>query len=291
MNIAAWIEATRPKTLAASIIPVIVANSLAYSNNTFNLKIALITLICAILIQITSNFYNEVYDFWRGADNEDRLGPKRQVASGVISAKAMLITTICLSFLTFALGLILVSYSGIYVLLIGLLSLIFAWAYTGGPYPLAYKGLGDVFVFIFFGLIAVNGAFYVQTQELNFAVLVASIAPGLLSANILSVNNIRDIETDIKANKITLAVRLGKINAIRLYIFANIFAYLSIVYLSILMDNLLMLMPLITIALAFKITKSLYSSSGKEMNKLLALTGLQLMLTGVITALVLIFTK
>lgn len=284
-HIKPYLEATRPKTLAASIVPVSIGTAAASTTVSIDWFIFSVIFICAMFIQIISNFINEIYDFKRGADNSERLGPRRQVASGAISAKSMTIASISLIIITFLIGLILVEHSGPAVFLIGIFSLFFAFAYTGGPYPLAYNGLGDIFVFIFFGLAAVNGTYFIFTGEVNFVSLFASIPPGLLSANLLGVNNIRDIETDIKANKITLAVRIGKAKAIVLYRLLIVISYLSIVILFAVTNNPLILLPFVLMPYALKLFKEVAVKQGVELNSVLAGTAKHLFLFGLLTVL------
>ncbi len=285
MNFRAWIEATRPKTLPASIVPVLMGSSLAYSLGYFRWDLFAITIICSILIQITTNFFNEVYDFKKGADSNNRVGPKRQVASGVISPKSMMIASLALTLITFILGLYLVYSSGFIILIVGILSLVFAFLYTGGPYPLAYNGLGYLFVFVFFGLVAVNGTFYVQTGELNFLSIVLSIIPGLLSANILNVNNIRDIETDHLVGKITLSYKLGKEIAIIMYIISTLFSFLLIIPIYLITENLFAFLPLISLPLAIQLIIHIRKKSGRELNSVLAKTGGLLFIYGILSSL------
>jgi 1,4-dihydroxy-2-naphthoate octaprenyltransferase len=286
-----WIEATRPKTLAAGIVPVLVGSSAAYHEHNVNLFIMGITLLCSVMIQIITNFFNEFYDFKKGADNENRIGPKRQVASGDITPQFMMYVTIGLLIVTFLFGLILVQYAGILILFIGIISLLFAFLYTGGPYPLAYKGLGDIFVFIFFGLIAVNGSYYVQTGEFSYLALISSVAPGLLSANILNVNNIRDIETDYKVGKITLSYRIGKKYAILMYRISTVICYIIPFILYIYIDNFVILLPFLSLPLALKLFFDINSKSGSELNKVLAMTGVLLLLYGILNSISLILAK
>jgi 1,4-dihydroxy-2-naphthoate polyprenyltransferase len=205
-----WIDAARPKTLAAAIVPVVVGTSIAYSDGFFDAVPALLALICAILIQIGTNFANDYYDFVKGADTDQRVGFKRATSSGLIPARAMYLATIFTMLAAFLIGLLLVWHAGWIVLLIGVLSLIFGIAYTGGPYPLGYNGLGDVFVFVFFGIIAVMTTYYVQALEWSTATFWASLAVGALSTNILVVNNLRDVPTDKMTGKKTLGVIFGE---------------------------------------------------------------------------------
>ena len=170
-----WYLASRPKTLPASLIPVLIGASIAYYDNSIEVGYLIITFVCALLIQIITNFINEIYDYKKGADNEERLGPKRFVASGEISVKTMKYVSTILIIITFLLGLILVYGAGLLILAIGIFSLLFAYLYTAGPFPLAYKGFGDLFVLIFFGVVAVSGTYYIQTHSINIIVIIQSL--------------------------------------------------------------------------------------------------------------------
>lgn len=204
-----WLAAMRPKTLAAAMAPVLVGIGLAWRSGEVDYFIASIILVCAFLIQIGTNFANDYYDFIKGADTEDRIGFIRATSNGLIRPEAMKRATFLTMFLAFLIGLILVWYGGWTILLIGVLSIIFGIAYTGGPYPLGYNGLGDIFVFIFFGIIAVTGTFYLLSGEWSLIALISSIPIGALSVNILVVNNLRDVEQDKVVGKRTLGVLLG----------------------------------------------------------------------------------
>ncbi len=278
-----WLEATRPKTLAAGIIPVLIGVAAASSQTEINFGIAALVLICSILIQIITNYINEIYDFKKGADTESRLGPRRQVASGNISLGSMTIVSTVLIIITLALGLVIVAYSDLWILLVGVLSLFFAFAYTGGPYPLAYNGLGEIFVFLFFGVIAVNGTYYIFTGEINYFSLLASFPPGFLSANLLQVNNIRDIETDELVNKKTLAVKIGRSKAILLYQAFNYLSFLPIALIILFInDNYFLWLPLVTIPLAMKLNFEILKHTGKSLNKILGLTAGLLFIFGIL---------
>ncbi len=286
-----WLEATRPKTLAASIIPVMLGTAAASIYSQINLPIALLILICALLIQIITNYINEIYDNRRGADRSDRLGPKRQVASGVISEKKMAIVTSVLIIITFLIGLNIVAYSDYIVLIIGVISLLFAYLYTGGPYPLAYNGLGDVFVFIFFGLFAVCGTYYVFVGRIDTVALLVAVPPGLLSTNILAVNNIRDIKTDEVANKITLAVKLGRKNAAKLYQILNLSSYIAVITLAFVTASYFIILPILTLPLALKLNFDIAHKQGAALNQTLANTGKLLFLFGILLTAGLLATK
>jgi 1,4-dihydroxy-2-naphthoate octaprenyltransferase len=205
----AWWLAIRPATLTASAAPVLVGTGAAWADGKFSLGPALAALIGAALLQVGANFANDVFDFERGADNADRLGPQRATQQGWISA-AQMKRAMWLSFAAAtAVGLYLTSIAGWPVLALGLLSIAAAYLYTGGPKPYGYLGLGDLAVFVFFGFGAVAGTYYVQALSVSRLALLASIPIGALATAILVVNNLRDIETDARAGKNTLAVRLG----------------------------------------------------------------------------------
>jgi len=278
----AWMLAIRPKTLPAGAVPVILGSALAASDGRFSMFPALVALICALGIQVATNFINEIYDFRKGADTAERLGPTRTVAAGIISEKTMIKVSAALVGTVFLLGLYLVYTSGWPIFIIGLLSLLFAWAYTGGPYPIAYSGLGDIFVFVFFGLVAVGGTYYVQAHTLSPLILLAAVAPGAFSVNILLVNNIRDIATDRIVGKMTLPARIGGEWARKLYIVLTVIAFLVPVLLSINGFSKWGMLSLISAPLAFSMIRKLYASEGRELNDVLAGTGKLMTLHGLL---------
>ncbi len=204
-----WLEAARLRTLPAAVIPVATGLTLAAIDGFTNVFIAAVTLVTAMLIQIGTNFANEYYDYLKGADSEDRIGFLRATSAGLIAPKTMKRATIGTMALAFLIGLILVWHGGWIILTIGILSLLFGYAYTGGPYPLAYNGLGDLFVMIFFGIVAVNGTYFLLTTAISYPVFIASLSCGALATNILVVNNLRDTDTDRKVGKRTLGVLFG----------------------------------------------------------------------------------
>ncbi|GHC00087.1 1,4-dihydroxy-2-naphthoate polyprenyltransferase [Cerasicoccus arenae] len=210
MKIGVWILAARPKTLPAAIAPVLVGTALAAHDGQFAATPAFICLAFALLIQIGTNFANDYFDFVQGADNEQRIGPTRAVAAGLISPKAMRYATIVVLTLAFLVGMFLVYWGGAWLVLVGLVSIFCAITYTGGPYPLGYNGLGDVFVFIFFGLVAVGFTYYVQAGAFSSVAWMLGAGVGALSTNLLVINNYRDVETDRAAGKRTLVVRWGR---------------------------------------------------------------------------------
>lgn len=296
-----WFEATRPKIFTASIVPVIIGNAAAYyhlnnhlnqhlhnsnveiyPNIQYSLFIGIITLICAMGIQLTSNFFNDIYDFYNGADTKERKGPKRLVAEGIIPVQMMMKVTLGLVGFTFLLGLIIVEHSGWEILVVGVISLISAWAYTGGPYPLAYNSLGEVFVILFFGLVAVNGAFYVQTGVFSKDVFFLSFVPGFLASNILNVNNIRDIETDKKVGKITLASRIGRKNAILMFDLLLVLSYISVILTSLQINSYYILMPLLSLPFAILLSKDLHKLPDEKLNPILIKSGIFMLIFGIL---------
>lgn len=220
-----WLEASRPKTLPAAVVPVMVATAFAQAHGAASFAKAGICLAFALLVQIGTNFANDYFDFVQGADTAERVGPRRAVAAGLVAPRTMLMATGLVLGLAFAVGLLLVIEGGWWLLPIGVVSIVCAIAYTGGPYPLGYNGLGDVFVFLFFGLVAVTVTFFVQAGHWpGVDVWLAAAAMGAIAANILVANNYRDAETDAKAGKRTLVVRFGKAFARWQYGLSSLFA-------------------------------------------------------------------
>lgn len=282
MSIKYWIAATRPKTLPAGAVPVLIGSAFAFEDGNFEWSYFSIIIFCSIAIQILVNYINEIFDYKKGADNHERLGPQRAVAAGLISVKSMTIASSILMLITFSMGMILVAKAGWVILAIGLLSLLFSYAYTGGPYPLAYNGLGDIFVLVFFGIAAVNGTYYVFAEHFSLDVFIASLAPGFISMNLLGINNIRDIEGDKKVGKMTLSVKLGRDNSIKLHSFLIGLTYLVPIALYLIMQSFWILLPLLSIPYSDYIQRKLKKTYGTELNKLLANTGKLLILYGLL---------
>ena len=205
-----WASAARPRTLPAAIAPVVVGSGLAWRDGHFDGRAAGLCLGFALLVQVGTNFANDYYDFVRGADTVKRIGPRRAVAAGLIAPATMRRATWLVFAVAFACGLGLIAWGGPWLLVIGVASILCGYAYTGGPWPLGYLGLGDVFVFIFFGLVAVGATYFVQAGRLTADALLAAVPIGLLASNILVVNNYRDADTDAAAGKRTLVVRFGR---------------------------------------------------------------------------------
>ena len=206
----AWLMAARPRTLPAAVSPVLVGIALSVADGMLKAVPALAALAGALLIQIGANLANDYYDFVRGTDSEGRKGPVRVAQSGLIPLPQLRLAIALIFGLAALVGLYLVWVGGWPILVLGLASIASALAYTAGPYPLGYHGLGDLFVFLFFGLGAVGGTYYVQALALTSRVGVAAVPVGALTVAILVVNNLRDIDTDRQGNKRTLATLLGE---------------------------------------------------------------------------------
>lgn len=267
----AWILAARPKTLPAAVGPILVGAALALADGVFQWGPALAALLCALLLQIGSNFANDYFDFFKGADTSERLGPTRATAAGLLTPNAMRWGMILIFGAAALVGLYLISVGGWPIFIAGVAALIAAIAYTGGPFPFGYYGLGDLFVFIFFGLVAVCGTYYVQAHTLPATVVLAAVPPGLLITAILVVNNLRDIETDRRANKRTLAVRLGRRGTQIEYLLLLLVAYALPLWLWLGMgQSPWVLLPWLSLPLAIPLLRAVFTSTGKALNAILA---------------------
>lgn len=272
-KIQSWILASRPKTLLAAVVPVMVGSALAISMNKFFLPYSIVALLCSVLIQIGTNFTNDLYDYLKGSDTIKRKGPRRVLASGLISVKEMQLAIILVFGLTFILGLYLVYSAGLLILWVGIVSILAGIIYTAGPLPLAYNGLGDVFVFVFFGIVGTMGTYYLHTQEISLLALIVSIPVGALITNILVVNNYRDIEEDREANKRTLAVTFGRDFSRWQFIFNILISYATSFVLYFYFNySIWIILPLATLPLAIILSKMLYTLTGEALNKTLELS-------------------
>lgn len=272
-KIESWVLASRPKTLFAALVPVIVGTSLAVYDHKFIPSAAVVALLCSLLIQIGTNFVNDLYDYLAGSDKSERLGPQRVLASGLITVQEMKFAIYFTFILTFILGLYLVYLGGWLILLIGIISIFAGIAYTAGPFPLAYNGLGDIFVFLFFGFVGTVGTYYVQAGELTMLAFWSSVPVGAMITNILVVNNYRDIEEDKRAGKNTLAVKMGHRFTRAQYIVFMILSYVTpvIVYFTF-KQSLWIFLPFLSVPLSIKLVGMIYTLEGKELNKTLELT-------------------
>jgi 1,4-dihydroxy-2-naphthoate polyprenyltransferase len=212
-----WLMAARPRTLPAAVAPVLVGTALAATEGTFKWLTFLAAMIGAVFIQIGTNLSNDYSDARRGADTEDRLGPVRVTAGGLVPPRQVLVATYFAFGVAVLAGAYLIATAGWELLLVGAASILAGVLYTGGPRPYGYEGLGEVFVFLFFGVVAVSGSYFAQVERVGWEALVLAVPVGLLAAAILVVNNVRDLETDRRAGKRTLAVRLGRRRARALY--------------------------------------------------------------------------
>ncbi|MBN2570965.1 MAG: 1,4-dihydroxy-2-naphthoate polyprenyltransferase [Ignavibacteriales bacterium] len=279
-----WFLAARPKTLPAAFVPVIVGSALAFRENSFKFSVALVALICSLLLQIGANFSNDLFDFLKGSDKKERVGPMRVLATDLISKKEMAFGLIVVYSVCFLLGLYLVYLGSWIILIVGIFSILMSVAYTAGPFPLAYNGLGDVFVFLFFGIVGTVGTYYVQSLKLNYIVFLSAIPVGALITNILVVNNYRDIEEDRAAYKKTLAVRFGQLFSKIQYVFSIVFSYLSILIIYLIVENEYILLPIVSLPIAIILIKMIFTYTGKQLNKTLALSALFSALFGILLA-------
>jgi 1,4-dihydroxy-2-naphthoate octaprenyltransferase len=227
MKLSSWILAIRPKTLPAAIAPVIIGTGMAFGDGVFHAPSALMALSAALCIQIGTNLANDYFDFKKGADTSDRKGPTRVTQAGLIKAPLVLWVSIVFFVLAALSSIYLIHRAGVCILIIAIVSILSGIFYTAGPRPWGYLGLGDLLVLIFFGPVAVAGTYFTQGLEMNWAVIVAGLAPGFLSMAILAINNLRDIDTDRRVGKLTLAVRFGRSFAMSEYLFCIIAATLT----------------------------------------------------------------
>lgn len=284
MKTSAWILASRPKTLVAAIVPVAVGSACAWALGGFRPLPALAALLVAIFIQIGTNFANDVFDYEKGADTGERLGPTRAVQAGLLTPRQVRVGMLVVFAAAMASGLYLTWVAGWPMLVIGIASILSGIAYTAGPWPLGYNGLGDVFVLIFFGFVAVCTTAYVQLLVVPELAWWAAVPVGCLATAILVVNNVRDLPTDTRAGKRTLVVRLGRRGGIVEYAVLLIVSYLVPVLLLALgkMGGWICL-PLLTLPLGVRLFHRLRSNEGARLNtvlegtaKLMALFGLLL---------------
>jgi 1,4-dihydroxy-2-naphthoate octaprenyltransferase len=273
-----WLMAARPRTLPAAVAPVLVGTALAATEGTFKGLTFVAAMVGAVFIQIGTNLSNDYSDARRGADTEDRLGPVRVTAGGLVPPRQVLLATYLAFGVAVLAGAYLIATAGWELLLVGAASILAGVLYTGGPRPYGYEGLGEVFVFLFFGVVAVTGSYFAQVEEVSWEALVLAVPVGLLAAAILVVNNVRDLETDRRAGKRTLAVRLGRPRARGLYAAMVYGAFLCapIPWLAG-SDELSpwLLLPLLALPLAVPIVRTVRNrTDGPSLNGALARTGL-----------------
>ncbi len=285
-SLGAWLLASRPKTLSAAAVPVIVGTACSAARGEVRWGPASAALFGALFLQIGANFANDVFDYEKGADTAERLGPTRAVQAGLLSAKSMRLGMSVVFGLALVLGLYLTRVAGPVILLIGLASIASAIAYTGGPYPLGYHGLGDVFVFLFFGLVAVCGTVYVEIGRVPGLAWPCAVPVGALATAILVVNNLRDRITDLSAGKRTLAVRFGRSFAVNQYRALLLLSYVVPVALVVTrVTGPEVLLALLSLPLALKIERAVAATEGRALNALLAATAKLLLVFGLLFAL------
>ena len=290
-SIKAWILAARPKTLAAAATPVLLGCSLAYTDGHFQWIPALLCFLFAFSMQIDANFINDYYDYLKGSDREDRLGPERACAQGWITLSAMKKGMLFTTLLSCLWGLLLLKYCGIEMIPVGLLCVLFAFLYTAGPYPLAYHGWGDVLVIVFFGFVPVGCTYYTMAHGWTWNVTIACAACGLVSDLLLMLNNYRDREQDKISGKRTLIVRFGEPAGRWAYLLLGIVAvalcsyYASNGYLGATLLPLLFLIPHF-----FTWREMVRIFKGKELNIVLGKTARNIVLFGLLLSLGLILS-
>jgi len=281
-SLRAWLLASRPATLTAAVVPVIVGTAVAHALGEVRRGPAFAALLGAVLIQIATNFANDVFDHEKGADTHERLGPTRVVQAGLLSARSVRVGMAVTVGLALAVGVYLTAAAGWPVVAIGVASILSGLAYTGGPYPLGYHGLGDVFVMAFFGFVAVCGTVFVETGAVPTVAVLASIPVGAIATCILVVNNLRDRHTDVKAGKRTLAVRFGRRGALAEYAVLMLAAYAVPTALAAWHRAPSLLLPLASLPVAALLFRRIAASEGRALNPLLAGTAKLLLAFGVL---------
>lgn len=282
----AWFAAARPATLPAAVVPVLVGTAAATRDGLFRLGPFLAALGASVLIQIGTNLANDYFDHQKGADTAERLGPKRLIQNAVATPQQVLLATLLCFGASALIGLYLVFVGGWPILIIGVLSILSGLAYTGGPYPLGYNGLGDLFVFVFFGLVAVAGTYYLHAGTVDVLAWWAAIPVGLLVTNILVVNNVRDINTDRAVGKRTLATRIGRRATRVQYVLFFVVAYLvpPLLWFASLLSAWALL-PWLSLPLAVRAVRGvLVHEDGPTLNKMLRATGRLHLLYGMLFA-------
>ena len=271
-----WLMAARLRTLPVGLAPVLVGTSLAAAEDVFDPLRFLAALLGALLIQVGANLSNDYSDARRGADTEDRLGPVRVTAGGLVPPRQVLIATYVTFGLAVLCGIYLIAVAGWELLLVGIASIVAGVLYTGGPRPYGYDGLGEVFVFLFFGIVAVAGSYFVQVETLEWEAFALAVPVGLLAAGVLVVNNYRDTDTDRRAGKRTLAVRLGRARTRTLFAAMTYGAYAA-TPVTWLFGPLApwVLLPLLSVPLAAPIVRTVRTRvDGPSLNEALARAGM-----------------
>lgn len=269
-----WFLAARPRTLPAAVAPIVVGTAVAVRENAFVWWVALLALLTALLLQIAANFANDAIDAKKGSDTADRTGPMRITAAGYVTYSQVMNATWITLALAMVTGIPLLVRGGWPFVALGIASLICAVAYTGGPFPISYLGLGEVFVFLFFGLIAVTGTAYLQTGELTTLSLAASVPPGAMIVGILIINNYRDREQDARVNKRTVAVRIGAKNTCIEYYLMLVLTMLSpFIFWVVGWLNAWALITVLSWPMFWQLARQVQTLQGPPLNQTLGLTG------------------
>jgi len=268
-----WILAARPKTLAAAVTPVLVGTALASRGLALHWSSFFFALFGAVFIQIGTNYVNDALDFRKGADTHGRLGPLRVTQAGLLSDTAVLRGAYVCFFLAILCGIPLILRGGWPIAAAGIASIVAAYAYTGGPYPLAYHGLGEVFVLSFFGFVAVCGSFYLQRLTLDTSAWIAGFAVGSLSVVILAINNLRDIDNDRTSNKRTLAAHFGPAFAFAEIITFALAPFVAVAVIAWVRRSGFLAIPMLALIPALILLVRVARSRGAELNRCLALAG------------------
>ncbi|MBE6310858.1 MAG: 1,4-dihydroxy-2-naphthoate polyprenyltransferase [Bacteroidales bacterium] len=283
-----WIEAARLRTLPVSIAGVIAAIGVAKWEHRFSLLPALICLVFAVLAQVTSNFANEYYDFKRGADKKGRVGPRRGVTEGDINPETLKRATFGTLALACAVGCCLIPFGGWWLVPVGIAIAVFALAYSAGPFPLSYNGLGDVAVLVFFGLVPVNFTYYVQAGGWSPFAMLVSVAIGLMGVNVLLVNNYRDMDDDKEVKKRTTVVIFGRKIAGTFYLISGYFAAFFLSPIWFLLPGWTVVIPLLYLVMHTATWHKLIHREGSALNPLLGATGRNMLIFAVLLAVAMI---
>ncbi len=278
-SLSSWFLVTRPKTLLVALAVILLGQTLAWVDapHYFSFYIAILCMICCMTLQIAVNLSNDYFDGKNGVDGDDRLGPDRALQKGLISAAHLRVGIITMCTLAIVSGCYLIYVGGWVYVLLGLLSLVGVYIYSGGPRPLASHGLGEVAVFLYFGWLAVVGSYYLQTQVLTLDVFIPASQIGFLVVAIMLVNNIRDIVSDRRAQKFTLATRLGVKTSKHLYCITMLLPSLLMI-----VDSYPVLIMILVLPVQLALCIAIYQRNGKQLNLQLAQTSMMVLLWGVL---------
>jgi 1,4-dihydroxy-2-naphthoate polyprenyltransferase len=274
VSIKPWVLAARPKTLSAAVAPVIVGTALALRDrHDVEWVYAFCALFGAVSIQIATNFINDALDFKKGTDTHERLGPLRVTQAGLLNAESVLRGGYACLVVAALFGIPLIAHAGWPIIVVGVASILMAYAYTGGPYPLAYHGLGEIFVMLFFGVIAVGGTYFVLTLQYSVEAAACGVAVGSLAVVILAINNLRDIDGDRAGNKKTVATRIGEGGARAEIVLFVVLAFAGVAFTAWWSSHWMLLLVAISLPLAVAMVMRVYRSTGRDLNRCLAMAG------------------